>query len=58
MTPPGAGMTPGAGMSGRLVLARHGETASNVAQRLDSRPPGAPLTERGHGSCSTARWWW
>ena len=35
-------------MSGRLVLARHGQTASNVAHRLDSRPPGAPLTELGH----------
>lgn len=35
-------------MTGRLVLARHGQTASNVAHRLDSRPPGAPLTELGH----------
>lgn len=35
-------------MSGRLVLARHGQTESNLAHRLDSRPPGAPLTERGH----------
>lgn len=53
MTPPGAGMTPPeAGMTGRLVLARHGETASNVAHRLDSRPPGAPLTERGHAQAA------
>jgi broad specificity phosphatase PhoE len=53
MTPPGAGMTPpGAGMTGRLVLARHGETSSNVAHRLDSRPPGAPLTERGHAQAA------
>lgn len=34
-------------MTGRLVLARHGQTASNVAHRLDSRPPGAPLTPLG-----------
>ncbi|MCP2164377.1 histidine phosphatase family protein [Goodfellowiella coeruleoviolacea] len=31
----------------RLVLVRHGETASNVRGALDSRPPGPPLTERG-----------
>ena len=30
----------------RLVLARHGRTAANVAHVLDSRPPGAPLDER------------
>jgi broad specificity phosphatase PhoE len=35
-------------MSGvRLVMARHGETAANVQHVLDSRPPGAPLNERG-----------
>jgi broad specificity phosphatase PhoE len=35
-------------MSGlRLVLARHGQTPSNVRQALDSRPPGLPLTEEG-----------
>jgi broad specificity phosphatase PhoE len=31
----------------RLVLARHGRTASNVSRALDSRPPGAPLDETG-----------
>ena len=34
-------------MSGRLVLVRHGQTHSNVARRLDTRPPGAELTELG-----------
>jgi broad specificity phosphatase PhoE len=31
----------------RLVLVRHGQTESNVAFVLDSRPPGPPLTEEG-----------
>lgn len=31
----------------RLVLARHGRTHSNVTRALDSRPPGAPLDDRG-----------
>lgn len=31
----------------RLLLVRHGETASNVAMALDSLPPGPPLTEAG-----------
>lgn len=35
-------------MTGRLVLVRHGQTFGNVARRLDTRPPGAPLTELGH----------
>lgn len=34
-------------MSGRLIFLRHGQTTSNVARRLDTRPPGAPLTELG-----------
>ena len=34
-------------MSGKLILVRHGETEGNVAKRLDTRLPGAPLTERG-----------
>lgn len=34
-------------MSPRLILVRHGETFSNVLQKLDTRPPGAELTERG-----------
>lgn len=33
---------------GSLILARHGQTGSNVRHRLDSRPPGAPLTDLGH----------
>jgi probable phosphoglycerate mutase len=31
----------------RLVLARHGQTPSNVKQKLDTLPPGPPLTEEG-----------
>lgn len=31
----------------RLILARHGQTISNVTKALDSRPPGAPLNELG-----------
>ena len=31
----------------RLILIRHGETEGNVAKRLDTALPGAPLTERG-----------
>jgi probable phosphoglycerate mutase len=31
----------------RLVLARHGQTAANVAKRLSTRPPGDPLTDLG-----------
>lgn len=34
-------------MSGRLVLVRHGQSHSNVDRRLDTRPPGASLTELG-----------
>ena len=34
-------------MSGRLVLVRHGQSHSNVARRLDTRPPGAELTDLG-----------
>jgi len=39
-------------VSGRLLLVRHGQTASNVAHRLDSRPPGAPLTELGQSQAA------
>lgn len=35
-------------MSGRLVLVRHGQSFGNVEKRLDTRPPGAELTELGH----------
>ncbi|MDO2934014.1 histidine phosphatase family protein [Paeniglutamicibacter sulfureus] len=31
----------------RLILIRHGQTASNVAQALDTAAPGAPLDETG-----------
>ncbi|GGK55328.1 histidine phosphatase family protein [Nocardia camponoti] len=31
----------------KLVLVRHGETEGNVAKLLDTKLPGAPLTERG-----------
>lgn len=34
-------------MSGRLILARHGQTVANVARRLDTALPGAELTELG-----------
>ena len=34
-------------MSGRLVLLRHGQTQGNVERRLDTRPPGAELTDLG-----------
>ena len=39
--------------SGSLILVRHGQTASNVVHRLDSRPPGAPLTELGQEQART-----
>jgi len=35
-------------MSGRLVLVRHGQSRANVDRRLDTRPPGAELTDLGH----------
>ena len=34
-------------MSGRLILVRHGQSLANVERRLDTRPPGAALTEEG-----------
>jgi probable phosphoglycerate mutase len=34
-------------MSGRLILVRHGQSYGNVERRLDTRPPGAELTELG-----------
>ncbi|KAA0024702.1 histidine phosphatase family protein [Antrihabitans cavernicola] len=34
-------------MTGRLILVRHGETEGNVAKQLDTKLPGAPLTELG-----------
>jgi broad specificity phosphatase PhoE len=35
-------------MTGRLVLVRHGQSHANVERRLDTRPPGAALTDLGH----------
>ncbi|RSM63996.1 histidine phosphatase family protein [Kibdelosporangium aridum] len=32
----------------RLLLVRHGQTASNLQRALDTSLPGAPLTEEGH----------
>jgi broad specificity phosphatase PhoE len=34
-------------VSGRLVLVRHGQSHGNVKRRLDTRPPGAELTDLG-----------
>ena len=34
-------------MSGRLILVRHGQSYGNVERRLDTKPPGAELTELG-----------
>ncbi len=39
--------------AGSLLLVRHGQTASNVVHRLDSRPPGAPLNELGREQART-----
>jgi probable phosphoglycerate mutase len=40
-------------MTGRLVLVRHGQSHGNVERRLDTRPPGAALTDLGHEQAST-----
>lgn len=40
-------------MTGKLILVRHGETEGNVAQILDTRLPGLPLTERGAAQAKT-----
>jgi len=37
----------GHAVSGRLILVRHGQSHANVERRLDTRPPGADLTELG-----------
>lgn len=45
-------------MTGRLVLLRHGQTHANVDRRLDTRPPGAALTDLGQQQATTfAREW-
>ncbi|QQQ76575.1 histidine phosphatase family protein [Saccharothrix sp. 6-C] len=36
----------------RLILVRHGETASNLKMALDSLPPGPPLTEAGRAQAA------
>ena len=40
-------------MSGRLVLVRHGQSHANVERRLDTRPPGAALTDLGRNQART-----
>lgn len=40
-------------MSGRLVLVRHGQSDGNVDKRLDTRPPGADLTDLGREQART-----
>ena len=37
----------GPAVSGRLILVRHGQSHANTERRLDTRPPGADLTELG-----------
>jgi probable phosphoglycerate mutase len=34
-------------MTAKLILVRHGETPSNIAKVLDTKLPGAPLTDNG-----------
>jgi broad specificity phosphatase PhoE len=36
----------------RLLLVRHGQTSANLARALDSKPPGAPLTDEGHAQAA------
>ncbi|RVW02256.1 histidine phosphatase family protein [Rhodococcus spongiicola] len=40
-------------MSGRLILVRHGQTEANIERRLDTRLPGARLTELGRTQAKT-----
>ena len=42
-------------MTGRLVLVRHGQSHGNVDRRLDTRPPGAALTDLGHEQARDVR---
>lgn len=46
------GAVDAAGNGLRLVLARHGQTDSNVRKALDSRPPGAPLNGLGQAQAT------
>ncbi|MDU0479162.1 histidine phosphatase family protein [Staphylococcus chromogenes] len=41
-------------MTGRLILLRHGQTYSNLNRILDTRPPGAELTDLGRSQASAA----
>jgi probable phosphoglycerate mutase len=45
--------TGGQAVSGRLVLVRHGQSHGNVDRRLDTRPPGAALTDLGRDQART-----
>lgn len=38
---------------GRIILLRHGQTYSNLQRILDTRPPGAELTDLGREQAST-----
>jgi broad specificity phosphatase PhoE len=40
-------------VTGRLVLVRHGQSLGNVDRRLDTRPPGAELTDLGREQART-----
>jgi broad specificity phosphatase PhoE len=40
-------------VTGRLVLVRHGQSHGNVERRLDTRPPGAALTDLGRDQART-----
>ncbi len=42
-----AAVAAGPAVSGRLILVRHGQSHANTERRLDTRPPGADLTELG-----------
>jgi broad specificity phosphatase PhoE len=40
-------------VTGRLVLVRHGQSYGNVDRRIDTRPPGAELTDLGREQART-----
>lgn len=40
-------------MTGRLILLRHGQTHSNLNRILDTRPPGAELTDLGRSQAAS-----
>ena len=42
-------------MTLRLVLMRHGQTHSNLQRVIDTRPPGADLTEKGQQQATACR---